>query len=384
MRSVRNIPPVHNIPVLVRTALNVPMAGARVTGDYRLRRALPTITFLSERGAKVILISHMGDKGTETLAPVAEALGTLTQNVTFFQETMGPAARSAIRDLLPGHILVLENLRRHRGETANDPAFARELSRLADIFVQDSFDTCHRAHASIVGVPTILPSYAGFLVEEEVEELSQALQPVRPSLAIIGGAKFSTKEAVLERLLASYDRVFVGGALANDFLKASGQHIGKSLISTSPSPAIRTLLADKKIVLPVDSIVIPVRAVGTTEAHANARISVHGDIRDDEVIVDHGPETLKLLRNLALPAHAILWNGPLGKYEDGFTQATDACAQAVADSRGRSVVGGGDTITSIERLGILSKFSFVSTGGGAMLDFLAHGTLPGIDALETS
>lgn len=357
MRTIRDIKILENIPILVRTALNVPVENGRVVNDYRLRRSVPTIKYLCERGARVVLISHIGEQGTETLEPVARALGKLIPGVSFFGETIGACARGAVRDLSPGSILVLENLRRNMGEIMNDRAFARDLVALADIFVEDSFDTCHRAHASIVGVPKLLPSYAGLLLEEEMRELSRALAPKSPSLAVIGGAKFSTKEAVLAILLEKYDKVFVGGALANDFLKASGREIGKSLVSISDPTRIKNLLANPKLVLPVDSVVI------------------------NEKILDHGPGTSALLSDLAGKAKTILWNGPLGNYENGFVAATDAFARAVANSSARSVVGGGDTIASIENLGLLPHFSFVSTGGGAMLDFLAKGTLPGIEAL---
>lgn len=357
MRSIRDIKVFENIPILVRSALNVPVINGKVVNDYRLRRALPTIRFLAERGARVVLIGHLGDKGTETLKPVAEALGTLIKGVSFFDETVGARARATVRDLAPGNILVLENLRRARGETANDIAFAKELASLSDIFIQDCFDTCHRSHASIVGVPKLLPSYAGLLLEEEVRELSRALSPKRPSLAVIGGMKFSTKEAVLTALLKKYDHVFVGGALANGFLKASGQNIGKSLVSGADESSIKKLLSNPKLILPVDSVV------------------------KDEVIVDHGPGTVEALAELVARAKSILWNGPLGKYEDGFTSATDGFARAVANSKAYSVVGGGDTVAAIERLGLLPRFSFVSTGGGAMLQFLAKGILPGITAL---
>jgi phosphoglycerate kinase len=382
MQSVRDIQLFENIPILVRAALNVPVENERVANDYRLRRALPTIQYLRERSAKVVLISHSGEKGTETLLPIADALGGLIPNVSFFPETIGERARAAIRDLSPGHILVLENLRRDKGEQENDPMFAGELAALADVFVEDSFDTCHRSHASIVGVPKLLPSYAGLLLEEEVKELSQALMPKHPALAVIGGAKFNTKEAVLTTLLKTYDHVFIGGALANDFLKASGQEVGKSLVSDADGEAIKKLLANPKLVLPVDSLVIPASLLGAMNARAEARIAPAGQVRSDEVILDHGPGTSALLTNLAQKAKTILWNGPLGNYENGFIDATDAFARAVAASHARSVVGGGDTVASIEGLGLLPRFSFVSTGGGAMLDFLAKGTLPGIEALD--
>lgn len=383
MRTIRDIQLFANIPILVRTALNVPIENGKVVNDYRLRRALPTIKFLAERGAKVILISHIGEQGTETLAPVARALSKLIRGVSFFGETIGARARAAVRDLAPGNILVLENLRRDRGEIINDRAFARELAALADIFVQDSFDTCHRRHASIIGVPKLLTSYAGLLLEEETRELSQALAPKHPALAVIGGAKFATKEAVLTTLLKTYDHVFVGGALANDFLKASGQEVGKSLVSHTDRDSIKNLLTNPKLVLPIDSLVIPAASVGAMSARMEARIATAGYVRPDEIILDHGPATSALLADFARKAKNILWNGPLGNYENGFIDATDSLARTIAASGARSVVGGGDTVAAIENLGLLPHFSFVSTGGGAMLDFLVKETLPGIDALET-
>ena len=358
MRTVRDIEIFENIPILMRAALNVPVENGKIVNDYRLRRALPTIRYLAEHGARVILIGHLGEKGAETLKPVAEALSILIRGVSFFDETVGARARAAVRALAPGDILVMENLRRNKGERANDRVFAKELASLADIFVQDCFDTCHRPHASIIGVPEILPSYSGFLLEEEADELTRALVPKKPSLAVIGGAKFSTKEAVLTTLLKTYDHVFIGGALANDFLKESGQEVGKSLTSGTDRSGIKKILANPKLMLPIDSIVA------------------------DEMIMDHGPKTIALLAKLAGEAKTVLWNGPLGKYEDGFTSATRGFARAVADSGAHSVVGGGDTVAAIENLGLLSRFSFVSTGGGAMLAFLANGTLPGIEALQ--
>jgi len=383
MQTVRDIPLFANIPILVRAALNVPVENGEVVSDYRLRRAAPTIRFLAERGARVILVSHIGEQGTETLAPVAKALGALVSGVSFFGETIGERARSAVRELAPGKVLVLENLRRNRGEKMNDRAFAHELAALADIFVQDSFDTCHRRHASIVGVPELLPSYAGLLLAEEVRELSQALVPKRPSLAVIGGAKFGTKEAVLAALLKTYEHVFVGGALASDFLKAAGQEVGKSLVSGTGLDALKKLLANPKLVLPIDSLVVPASSIGAPNVRTKAHVAPFGSVQPDDLILDHGPGTSALLASLAGKAKTILWNGPLGNYENGFTDATDDFARAVARSGAHSVVGGGDTVAAIRGLGLLPKFSFVSTGGGAMLEFLAKGTLPGIEALES-
>ena len=357
MRSIQEIPILHNIPVLVRAALNEPLVNDVVQDSFRLRRALPTLRFLVERGARVVVASHIGEAGTETLAPVVKTLAKMISNVSFCETSVGPSARQAVRDLSPGHIVVLENLRRNPGETANDAAFARELASLADVFVQDSFDTCHRLHTSIVRVPTLLPAYAGFVVLDEARELTKALTPQGPSLAIIGGAKFSTKEPVLAELLRRYDKVFVGGALANDFLQARGQDVGASLVSNASADKIKTLLANPRLVLPIDSHV------------------------EDTRIVDHGPKTAALLVELVRRSKTVLWNGPLGEYEKGFFETTDRVAEAIAKSGAYSIVGGGDTVAEIERLNLLSRFSFVSTGGGAMLEYLTRGTLPGIAAL---
>lgn len=382
MRSVADIPLFENVPILVRAALNVPVAEGSVANDYRLRRAMPTIRYLRERGAKVVLISHIGERGTETLEPVARSLGKIISGVSFFGDNTGAGARDAVRKLAPGGVLVLENLRRNRGEKMNDREFARELAALADVFVQDSFDTCHRRHASIVSVPEFLPSYAGFLLQEEMRELSRAMAPEHPALAVIGGVKFNTKEAVLGALAASYEHVFVGGALANDFFKASGREVGKSLVSAADSAVVRRLLANSRIVLPVDSLALTAEAVHALDAKMRAHVAELGQVRPNEIILDHGPKTSELLRELVHGAKTVLWNGPLGNYERGFTDATDALAYAIAESGAHSIVGGGDTVAAIEKRGLLPHFSFVSTGGGAMLEYLAHGTLPGIAVLD--
>src|SRR3989338_1352293 len=382
MRFVRDIGLFENIPILVRATLNVPTEHCVIADEYRLRRTIPTIRYLTQRGARVVLISHLGQKGTETLAPVADALRKLLPGVSFFPETIGASTRAAIRDLMPGKVLVLENLRRNRGEVMNDVTFAHELAALGDVFVEDSFDTCHRTHASIVRLPKILPSYAGILLEEEVAALTRARTPTHPALAIIGGAKFSTKEPVLRALIATYDRVFVGGALASDFLKGAGHVVGKSLVGSGGSAQIKELLSNPKLVLPIDILVVPESALASADARSHARVALVEKVRSDEIILDVGPATTVLLGELIRRAKSILWNGPLGNYENGFADATNMVARAVASSSTDSTIGGGDTVASIEKLGLLSQFSFVSTGGGAMLEFLAHGgTLPGIEAL---
>lgn len=376
MRSLAKIPILENIPVLVRAPFNVPVANGKVADEFRIKQAQTTIKYLVERHARVILCSHIGRADTETLAPVYTALKKYVPGLAFSPEAVGPRARQAARDLAPGGALLLENLRRYPGEKKNDPAFAAELASLADVFVQDTFDVLHREHAAVVGVPELLPSYAGFLVEKEVTELTKALKPASPSLAIVSGAKFETKEPVLAALIKAYDRVFVGGAIANDFFKANGFPVGKSLVSGTDVTHLEPILKNPRLVLAVDTLVAPAGAT-----RAKARVAALGDIRDDEAILDVGPETSALLDALAQKSKTILWNGPLGNYENGFVDGTDALARAIAGSHARSVVGGGDTIASIESLDIADRFTFISTGGGAMLEFLARGTLPGIRAL---
>jgi phosphoglycerate kinase len=377
MRSIREAPDLTDIPVLVRAALNVPIKEGKVANTFRLRSALPTIEYLRSKHARVILIGHLGEKGTETLAPVCEAMREFLPRIAFCPVSTGPEARAAVRAMSTGDVLMLENLRRDAGETKNSKEFAAALAELADVFVEDAFDVCHREHASVVGVPELLPSYAGLLVEEEVKHLTKALAPGTPSLAIIGGAKFTTKEPVLTRLLELYARVFVGGALANDFMQASGKGVGTSLISADADQrAIRTLLASPRLMLPLDEVAAP---AGDTR-DAGHTVSVDS-VPLNEAVLDDGPKTVDALAKLAAGAKTILWNGPLGNYENGFTDATEALAKAIARSDAYSILGGGDTVAAVEKLGLADKFSFISTGGGAMLDFLATGTLPGLKAL---
>jgi 3-phosphoglycerate kinase len=376
MKTVRDIQIVQNIPILVRAALNVPIVDGKVANVFRLKKALPTIDFLQKKGARVILIGHMGEKGTETLQPVYEAMKEFIPRIQFCPVTIGEQARAAIRSLPAGGVLMLENLRRDRGEVMNEKKFAQELAELADVFVEDSFDVCHRAHASVVGVPQILPSYAGFLVEEEVRELSKALKPEHPAVAIIGGSKFSTKEPVLTKLLETYDRVFAGGALGNDFVKAMGHSVGTSLVSGADQKAIKNLLANRKLAIPLDSVGGP---LGSNKE--DGRVCSLDDLHPDEAILDDGPRTSEMLAGLVKTAKTILWNGPLGNYENGYVDSTRALVIAIANSSAFSIIGGGDTIAAIDDLKLGDRISFISTGGGAMLDFLAKGTLPGLSVL---
>jgi phosphoglycerate kinase len=377
MRSVRKIPRLKNIPVLVRAALNVPVEKGVVVNTFRLRQALPTIEFLRKRGARVILVGHIGDQGTETLEPVYQALTHLVPGIRFCPVSVGKEAREAVRNLRAGEVLLLENLRRHRGEKMNDPDFARDLASLADVFVEDSFDVCHRSHASVVGVPELLPAYAGFLVEAEVKQLKKARNPKRPALAIIAGAKFATKEPVIVALLHSYSHLFIGGALANDFIQAEGKEIGRSLVSGTDSQELKELLKFPQLLIPRDVVV----AIPGAAPEESQPISVNS-IPSNMAALDIGPASIETLRPYIESAKTILWNGTLGQYESGFVTATTQLAQMIVRSKAHKILGGGDTVAAVEALGLSQRFSFVSTGGGAMLDYLAYGSLPGLAVLD--
>ncbi|MEK9177438.1 MAG: phosphoglycerate kinase, partial [Patescibacteria group bacterium] len=281
--------------------------------------------------------------------------------------------RSAAAELKDGEALLLENIRRDHGEEKNDPAFAKALASLGDAYVNDAFPVSHRAHASIVGVPALIPAYAGLQFMKEVEGLTPALAPESPSLAIIGGAKFATKEKLIHTLLTKYDKLFIGGAIVNDFFKAKGFEVGKSLVSNDKH--IKELLDEPKLIIPTDVTVLGPSGQSDKDL---------GEVGKEDVIDDVGPKSIAALWPVIENAKTILWNGPMGRFEDDFTRATDELAMMVAKSRARSIVGGGDTLASIQKLKLMDKFTFVSTAGGAMLDFLANGTLPGIEALEAS
>jgi phosphoglycerate kinase len=371
-KTLADMPDIRGKRVLVRSELNAPVKDGKVTDRYRIEQAVPTLVELASRGAKVIVIAHIGRDPHETLAPVAEVLQELIPSARFVPDLIGDTARSAIEALPEGCVLLLENVRSQEGEKKNDPAFADALASLAEYYVDDAFGATHRAHASITGVPTRLPAFAGLLLERELVEMNKGLEPESPSLFILGGAKFETKQPLLEAALPRYDYVFIGGALANDFLKAEGFVVGKSLVSEGNEKA-RELIASGKILLPQDVVVESPEGIKTKRAdHVGA----------EDVIVDIGPESVTELGMRIAHAKTILWNGPLGYYEKGFTGSTESVAQLVADAQGHSLVGGGDTVAAIRELGLAEKFNFLSTGGGAMLDYLVDGELPGVEVLK--
>lgn len=370
LRSIEGVE-VEGKRVLLRCDLNLPVSGGRVADEFRLVRALKTIEYLADRGAKLIVVSHFGRDG-ESLEPVADALvKKLSARTVRFSSVPFQEAGAETAALGNGEILILENLRREPGEETNDPAFAQTLASLADLYVDDAFGVAHRAHASIVGVPKLLPSYAGLLMMEEVARLSEALTPPQGAVAIIGGAKFETKEPVIKKLLeAGYAKVLVAGAIANDFMKAKGLGVGISLISDAPVPQV--LVADPRILVQTDVVV--------SDGHS-PRDAAASDVHPDERIVDAGSETSNAWSGEITRAPFVLWNGPLGIYELGFTAATNALAQALVASSARAAVGGGDTLAALAQEQFDESRIFRSTGGGAMLEFLTAGTLPGLEPL---
>ncbi|MEI6304997.1 MAG: phosphoglycerate kinase [Candidatus Taylorbacteria bacterium] len=372
MKTLKDIEYLQGVRVLVRADFNVPINNGVVVEDFRIKAALPTIDYMVRKGAKVILMSHLesSDGTNPSLAPVADRLKKLGQEVIFVKD-YNKALDIINEKQQNGGCVLLENLRFFDGEKKNDPKFAKELASLGDIYVNDAFSVSHRRHASVVGVPKLLPSYAGLQLEKEIVALSRAFEPAHPFLFILGGAKFDTKLPLLSKFLNIADGIFVGGALVNDLLKAKGLEIGKSSISDG-TVDVSMFLASPKIILPADILNEQKKPIDVDQISRNDRN------------MDMGPKSLELLRAAVKSAKFILWNGPMGVYEDGYKDATIELAKIVSDATVRgaeTIVGGGDTLAAIAELGASEKISFISTGGGAMLDFLAKGTLPGIDAL---
>lgn len=356
--------------VLLRISVNVPVVNGHIENAFRIQNALPTIRTLSKKGARVILLGHIGRDVTETLRPVYDAIAA-EMPLKAFLPLEGEKTRTAIESLEAGEVVMLENVRQHPGEETNDTAFAEVLASYGDVYINDAFSDSHRAHASLVGIPEILPSYFGDTFITEYQALTAAMEPKAPSLLILGGAKFETKLPLIEKYLHIYDHIFITGALANDFFKAKGYEVGTSLISDRDF-ALKALLQHKKILLPLDV---------TVQGKAGVRLTTPDAVRTDESMLDVGPETMAMLTPYIKQAKTILWNGPLGNYERGFAKYTEECATLVAKSSAFSVVGGGDTIATIEASGMSREFGFLSTAGGAMLVFLESGSLPAIDVV---
>ena len=373
---------------LVRVDFNVPMQDGKVADDTRIRAALPTLQYLREHGARVVLMSHLGRPGGQSnpkysLRPVAarlsELLGTTAR---FSDESVGPTAAQAVATLQDGEVLLLENVRFHPEEEKNDAAFARQLANLGDVFVNDAFGTAHRAHASTEGIAHYRPAVAGLLMEKEIAALSGALDnPRRPFVAVIGGAKVSSKLGVLTNLIDRVDRLLIGGGMANTFLRAQGHQVGRSLLEPDLVRTAGELLnRGRKITLPVDVVV-------TTDLNSDTavpRTSSTQEVGPNEMIADIGPQTIETFKSDIDAAGTVLWNGPMGVFENPrFADGTLAVAQAMAESNATTVVGGGESVQAVEQAGLADKLSHVSTGGGASLEFIEGKVLAGVAALRS-
>ena len=379
--------------VLVRCDFNVPMEDGRITDDNRIVGALPTIKYLLAHNARVILCSHMGRPKGEfnpkyTLAPVAKRLSELLgKDVTLAADVVGPDAQAKAAALKDGEVLLLENVRFHKEEEKNDPAFAKQLASLAEIYVNDAFGTAHRAHASTAGVADYLPAVCGYLIEKEISVMGGALNnPTRPFVAILGGAKVADKLKVIENLLTKVDTLIIGGGMAYTFLAAQGKGIGTSLYDAEKLDYCKDMLKKAeekgvKLLLPVDTVVAsafpdPIDAPVETEIVCSSAIPA------DKMGLDIGPKTRDLFAEAAKTAKTVIWNGPMGVFEnDALAKGTIAVAAALAESDATTIVGGGDSAAAVEKLGFADKITHISTGGGASLEFLEGKELPGVACL---
>ena len=379
--------------VLLRVDFNVPQDKTThaITNDKRIRAALPTIQYLLDDGAALVVCSHLGKpkkdpdaKTNLTLAPVAKRFAELLgREVVFAEDTIGPDAKAKAAALKSGEVLLLENTRFDPREEKNDPEFAKELASLADVYVSDSLGAVHRAHASTAGVADYLPAYCGFLVEKELSALGGAIEdPQRPLVAVLGGAKISDKLAVIENLLEKADTLIIGGGMAFTFLKAKGYETGDSLLDTEKVEYCRDMLAKAeakgvKLLLPVDVVIADAFA-----ADANTRVVAADSIPAGWQGLDIGPETQKLFGDAVRAAGTVIWNGPMGVFEfPAFAKGTESVAAAMAECKGITVVGGGDSASAIEKMGYADKVTHVSTGGGASLEFMEGKELPGVACL---
>lgn len=388
--------------VLVRVDFNVPLKAGEITDDNRIRAALPTINYLLDKNAKVILFSHLGkvdhkdpekceaDKKKNNMAPVAKRLQELLPNnkVIFVDATRGQELEDAVNKLEDGQVLLMQNTRYEKGESKNDEELGKYWASLADLYVSDAFGSVHRAHASTVGVPTYLPSAVGYLIEKELKFLGDAVDnPVRPFVGILGGAKVADKLKVIDNLLEKCDTLIIGGGMAYTFLKAKGYEVGKSLVDNEKIDYCKEMMAKaeslgKKLLLPIDTVVVdnfpdPIDGPVETEVVDSTAIP------SDKEGLDIGPKTQELFANEVKNAKTVVWNGPMGVFENPILAAgTNAVAKALAETDATTIIGGGDSAAAIKQLGYADKVSHVSTGGGASLEFLEGNGLPGVDVIN--
>lgn len=384
---------VKNKRVLVRVDLNVPMDSGKVTDATRIERIAPTITEIADKGGKVILLAHFGrPKGRDpkdSLKPVAAAVADVIKRpVAFAEDCIGEVAKAAIDKMQPGDILCLENTRFYKEEEKNDPAFVEKLAALGDIYVNDAFSAAHRAHASTEGLGHKLPTYAGRTMQAEIEALSKALEaPTRPVAAVAGGAKVSTKLDLLGNLLDKVDALIIGGAMANTFLLAQGKSVGKSLVEADLVGTAREIMdkakaKNREIVLPVDVVVAK-----EFKAHAPSRVVDVDQVGPDEMILDIGPRSIEHVVSVLARCKTLVWNGPFGAFEmepfdNGTVEAAEAAAELTQAGKIISVAGGGDTVAALNAAGAADRFSYVSTAGGAFLEWLEGKSLPGVEILR--
>ncbi len=371
MKKITEVTDLRGKRVIVRSSLNVPVKDGMVTNDYRIKRALPTLRYLHEQGAKVIVLAHIGREPEETLKPVYAELekhlpikwgGPI--DATPFSEHMAL--------LSDGNLLLAENTRQNAGEKTPEPEFAEEIAQFGDIYVNDAFAAAHREHDSTFAIAKLLPAYAGLNLIEEINHLKRVMTPEKPALFMIGGAKFDTKMPLVEKYLESYDHVFVSGALMNDIFKAKGYEVGTSLIS-DVNLTDAPFLSNEKLLLPIDVVV---------DGPNGRRTCKPDEVAADEAMMDAGPETVAMLKGYIDEAKTVLWNGPFGNFEGGFADGTLETVKLLAEAEAFSVVGGGDTVAAIQELGLNDQLGFVSTGGGAMLALLEYGTLSTIELLN--
>ncbi|GIV02045.1 MAG: phosphoglycerate kinase [Fimbriimonadales bacterium] len=383
-KTIRDVD-VHGKRVLVRCDFNVPLENGVITDDRRIRESLPTIRELLNRGAAVILMSHLGrPEGRDerySLKPVAVRLGELLgREVRFAPDCVGEEVKAMASALKPGEAMLLENVRFHEEETKNDPEFAQQLASLADLFVNDAFGSAHRAHASTEGVAHYLPAVAGFLMEKEIQYLGRALaDPSRPFVAVLGGAKVSDKIQVVENLLPKVDALLIGGGMAFTFLRAKGLTTGRSLLDAESLDFVNSVLVESpdKILLPTDVVV-----ADSVDSETGTEVRVE-EIPEDKMGLDIGAATAATFAARIEGASTVIWNGPMGVFEkEPFSKGTKAIAEAMARCQGVTIVGGGDTAAAVEKFGLADKMTHVSTGGGASLEFLEGKVLPGVAALQ--
>lgn len=370
MKSILEIKNLKGRTALVRVDFNVPLGKDGVvdsTEDWRIEKSLDTIKHLSKMGAKVILISHIGRDPKESLAPIAKRLNDFIP-VKFIPMLYSEDMPAIAENILEGEVVLLENLRGNEGEEKNSKEFSAYLASLADLYVNEAFSVSHRAHASIVGVTQFLPSYVGLWFLKEVENLKKLDTPEKPFTFILGGAKFETKVPLIEKFSNIADSVFIGGALANNFMKKIGFETGLSLLDDKVD--VGKFFDKENIKIPFDVLI------------SSGDVRTPNGLTSQDMIVDMGPETLEDLKITISVAKTILWNGPLGLYEDGFDKSSREILKTISESGAFSVVGGGDTVKLVKEMGLENKISFISTGGGAMLEFLSSGTLIGIEALN--